>query len=102
MLRHMNNLPRAWLRECSTEVARRLEVRCEDVVTRTTGVKVTVPSSPAFWDADGVPASPEQRGRIKVAGKYVTTLLVRRRPTSEPEQPYRIVLPVECPVAQLC
>jgi len=37
-----------------------------------------------------------------VAGRSATTLLARRRPASEPEEPYRIVLPVECPVAQLC
>jgi len=32
----------------------------------------------------------------------VTTLLTRRRPPSEPGEPTRNALPVECPVAQLC
>jgi len=37
-----------------------------------------------------------------VSGRSATTLLARRRPPSELEQPNRIALPVECPVAQLC
>jgi hypothetical protein len=56
-------------------------------------------------DADrrpGVPASHEQRGRAWEAGRSATTLLARRRPPSEPEEPYRNALPVECPVAPLC
>jgi hypothetical protein len=53
------------------------------------------------WRPD-VPASPEQRGRTEVTGRSVTTLLARRRPLSELGQPNQIVLPVECPVAQLC
>jgi len=64
-----------------------------------------MPSTPAFWDAGWHPASQRRTSSEViqwVAGSSVTTLLVRRRPTSEPGQPYRIVLPVDCPVAQLC
>jgi len=81
-----------------------------DTVTVTVTVTGTVsdPSSPAFWDAgdaDGVPASQRRTSSVVigwVAGSSETTLLVRRRPSSEPEEPDRYALPVECPVAQLC
>jgi len=43
--------------------------------------------------APGVPASHEQRGHAEETGTSETTLLVRRRPPSEPEQPYRNALP---------
>jgi len=57
-------------------------------------------SSPAFWDASGVPASREQRGHTRETGKTVTTLLVRRRPPSELERPVIGDVPAECPVWQ--
>ena len=60
-----------------------------------------IPSTPAFWDAVAArrPSVARAAWSIEVAGKSETTLLVRRRPPSEPEEVHRNARPVECPVA---
>ena len=58
--------------------------------------------NPGLLGRIGRPSVARAAWSCGVTGRSVTTLLVRRRPPSEPEQPYRIALPVECPVAQLC
>ena len=67
--------------------------------------RLRLPLNPGLLGRRGGPASQRRTSSVVarwVAGKSATTLLVRRRPPSEPEEVHWNALPVECPVAQLC